>query len=153
MKFELIPYFLNLKDYKQFAFLMTLIIFIFGIYWYSIPIAASHLPFYISAPLATYPTSKILWKIIFKKSRDYTYLNLLGLSVILTIISTYLNFLILDIIELIKTGKINPLLNSISITAVIRMFVSFYYVGILNIFLAFFVGMIIFMTSKHTRTN
>ncbi len=146
-----ITYFLNLKEHNQFALLLSFVMFLLGIYWYSVPIASNHLLFFISAPLASYFPAKLLWKITFKHKKHYTYFNLIGLSVILTMISIYLNFFILDIIEFIKHQQIETLLNSITLFSMLRIFIAIYYIGLISIASIFITGLFIFKLSNKNK--
>ncbi len=148
--------FRRLSDHARFAILMTLFAFAFGIYLYTIPIAAEHIYFYISAPIATYFPSYLLWKIFLKNKKDYTIGNIIGLSIALTIIVHYLNFVILDIGRLIgsiffKNVESESLFGILTYLSWIRMTVSLYLVGIPTCLLFILVGMYIIKTTRNLK--
>lgn len=145
--------FRQLSDYARFATLMALFAFVFGIYWYTVPIAAEHINFYISAPIATYFPSYLLWKIFLKSKKDYTIGNIIGLSILLTIIVHYLNFVTLGIGRLIgsiffKNVETEPFLDTLTFISWLRMAISLYYVGIVTCILFVLTGLYIVKTAK-----
>lgn len=160
MRFNLYPRlkrFHNLKDNSKFAIIMSFVAFLFGLYWYTIPMAAEHIFFFISAPIATYFPSLIGWKITFKSSKDYKIGNLIGLSVILSPIVHYINFVVLYIVRLFQSVfsqyvETETLLGSLTYLTFLRMMISLYLVGLITVLTFILTGIYVFKTQK-TESN
>jgi len=146
--------FLSKSKSFQFAFLTTAFAFILGIIAYTIPFASSHIYFFISAPIATFIPAYFIWLKSFKTVNDNKKTKLLSISISLTIISHYLNFVILGIGRLLcnyltggctdYSGEVESLIGTLTYISILQTSISLYYWGILSFSLIFVSGLFIF---------
>ena len=151
------------SDKIKFTILSTAFAFIVGLIGYSIPITAEHINFHISAPLATILPSYFVWKKVFKTKSDYKISSLIAVGLILTLITHYLNFVILGIGRLIcyqftgnctdYTGEVESLLGTLTYFSFLRALITLYKVGIITWFLFITAGIYVKRTSKLNDKN
>lgn len=70
-----------------------------GGYLYTVPFAADHMYFFISLPLAAAVSAWFGWKWASNPKDRYTLPHIVGLAVLLTIASTWLNWVILGVVH------------------------------------------------------
>lgn len=88
---------LNYLSCNKFILYTTIFAFLFGLYGYLyFPISAIHYHFFLSAPLATYLSASLLVRFAFK-SDSKGIGGIVGISLFLTLMATYLNFVLLDL--------------------------------------------------------
>lgn len=151
--------FLNSKTDKfRFAFYSTISAFIIGIIGYIIPIAADHIYFFISAPIATFFPCYFIWRWAFKTKENYKIWTTIAVGLILTIITHYLNFVVLGIGRTIcyyltgnctdYTGQTESVLGTLTYISWLRTLISLYYFGLLTFVLFSAIGIYVIKTSK-----
>lgn len=148
----------NKTDELRYSVISTIIAFILGLYFYTIPIAAEHIYFFISAPIATFLPSLFLWKWTFKSTKDYKIANILSVSLILTLIIHYLNFAVLGIGRILcyyltgnrtdLTEQTESLIGTFTYISWLRMRISLYYFGLATFIIISSVGIYVMKTSS-----
>jgi len=146
------------NDAFRFALFSTIIAFIIGVITYTIPMATEHIYFFISAPIATFLPCYLLWEIAVKRKNDYKISNVILISFGLTIITHYLNFVILGLGRLIcysltgycadYNGEVEGIIETLTYTSILRALISLFYWGILTLILFIVTGIYIIKTSK-----
>ncbi len=149
------------SDRLQFAILSTTFAFTLGIIAYTIPMAAEHIYFFISAPIATFFPSYLIWKLIFKKEKDYKIGNIIVIAIILTVLTHYLNFVILGLGRLIcyylignctdHTGEVESLIGTLTYYSFLRTGISLYYWGVLSLGLYITIGLYVMKRTRITK--
>lgn len=142
----------------KFAVISTIIAFILGLIIYMISIAGEHIYFFLSAPIATFFPAYFIWKRIFKKSTDYKINNIVGVSVILTIVTHYLNFVVLGLGRLVcyyltggctdYNGEVESLFGTLTHISLLRMLISLYSWGLISLVLYILIGVYMMRTHK-----
>ena len=143
----------DLSDHYRFSVISTFVAFILGLYWYTIPIAAEHIYFFVSAPMATFYPCLLMWRKTFKTKNDSRIRNVFALAFFLTLITHYLNFVILGIGQLIinwfwQTEPPESIIETITYTTWLRMLISLYYFGFITFILFLIIGIYTIKTSK-----
>lgn len=159
-KYSLWTKFQRLRDHVKFATITTLVAFILGLYWYTIPFAADHIYFFISAPIATYFPSLLAWKLTFKSQNGFKIGRVIGLSVMLTLLCHYLNFVVLGVGRLIESlfsdnVEGESLFETVTYISWLRMTISLYHVGLITLILFVLTGVFVIKSStkENTRQN
>ncbi len=75
-------------DRVRFAAYTTTPGLLLGVYLFTVPLAAGHVYFFISLPLAVWVSAWFGWKLAMKPEDRHSLLTLLGLSIWLTLSST-----------------------------------------------------------------
>lgn len=127
------------SDKFRFAVISTIIAFLLGIIGYKISVAGEHIYFFISAPIATFIPSYLIWNITFQSKKDYKFINVIVIAFILTLVTHYLNFVILGLGRLVcyyltgnctdYTGEVESLLGTLTYYSFLRTIISLYYWG------------------------
>lgn len=133
------------SDKNRFTVYSTILALIIGYYWYTVPIAAEHMHFFYSLPISTYLCANLGWKLVIKSKESYTFGNIAALSLILTLTTTYLNWLILAIESRLTGDHIDY--NGISES----LMTTFVYVPLFNTYISLlvvgYVGVLLFLIS------
>ncbi len=145
-------------DEVRFAIVSIIFAFLQGIIAYLIPIAAEHICFFISAPLAIILPSYFLWKVTFKSKKNYNLGNVFIVSFFLTLFSHYLNFVFLGLGRLICynltgnctdfIGEVESLFETVTYLSFFRTAISLYYWGLITLIVNILIGLYILRTSK-----
>ena len=145
-------------DKLRYSIISTIVAFILGLYFYTIPFAAEHIYFFISAPIATFFPSLFLWKWKFKTTKNYKIGNVLSVALILTLITHYLNFVLIGIGRILcyyltgkctdYTGQTESLLGTLTYISWFRMLISLYNFGFLTFVIVSSVGIYVMKTSN-----
>ena len=145
-------------DKLRYSIISTIVAFILGLYFYTIPFAAEHIYFFISAPIATFFPSLFLWKWKFKTTKNYKIGNVLSAALILTLIIHYLNFVVIGIGRILcyyltgkctdYTGQTESLLGTLTYISWFRMLISLYNFGFLTFVIVSSVGIYVMKTSN-----
>lgn len=144
-------------DDLRFANYTTIVAFITGLVAYSIPMAAEHIYFFISAPLAAWLTGYLIWKFVFKRATDYKTGNLIGVAVVVIPFIHFLNFLILNFGRIIcyhLTGSCvdysgHPLsISEAFLFSFPQTLISLYKIGWITLPAFIFIGIYVLKTSK-----
>jgi hypothetical protein len=150
-------------DKLRYSIISTLVAFVLGLFCYTIPIAAEHIYFFISAPIATFFPSYFIWKWTFKTTKDYKIGNVLSVGLILTLITHYLNFVVLGIGRILcyfltgnctdYTGQTESFLGTLTYISWLRMLISLYYFGLVTLVIYSAVGFYVIKTTNLLDNN
>ncbi len=146
------------SDAFRFASISAACAFLVGIKGYTISIAADHIYFFISAPIAAFLCSYVFWRLTFKSFKDYKTLNVIALALILTVVTHYLNFVILGLGRLVwyhltgngadYSGQVDSLFATITYVGYFSTLISLYYFGLISYILFVLSGLYILRTTK-----
>ena len=154
MKWQLLN---SQSDKIRFTLISTFFAFILGIYWYTIPIAAENMYFFISAPIATFICSSFGWTWMMKSKKSYTLGNVSALSIIITIVAIFINWEVLAIGRRLTGDHIDyhgvseSIYETFIVTPLFNTYLSLFYVGWVGLILFIMVGMYVIKTSKNKK--
>jgi hypothetical protein len=107
-----------------------------GGYLYTVPFAAEHMCFFISLPLAAAVSAWFGWKWSTDSKASYTLPHILGLAVLLTLASTWLNWVILGAVQKLMDNSWSPSwLAAVAYILIVQTALSLWMMGWLGILL------------------
>jgi ABC-type phosphate transport system permease subunit len=146
------------KDWLRYGLCSSVWALFVGLYGYSVPIAASHIYFFLATPFAAFIACSLIWKWTFRPGEKYRVLDVATVSLISTALAHFLTFVILD-----AAGKTCYFLTgnctdysggntySFIFDSLLQAFVSTQVIGVVTFPLGFITALYVMKTSVQNK--